>query len=316
MRAWHLPLSSASAPWQPDRSAMARVDSLIQTYRRSVVATLKPLVACHYPDLLTNRDNEYRKMVELATKMTLVGHAITASIGERFDSRRRTTASLFGGCCFLADSFIDDFGEAAARRYLRRFEVLLTRGWFQVQTDRERLFYVILSRLFARRDVLDPALRQAILLLFEAQKRDVAVRLQKAEFQALPRQKQLDLLRRCARDRSGHAINLLGAFLVPDLPLGCLTLIFSAGALIMHIDDHGDCYADRRDGRLTFMNQVRDPTGALRRIFFRCAERLRALPDAAGRDLLIAFLFRYYVTRLEKHRQQRRQGSSAWAVYA
>jgi hypothetical protein len=31
--------------------------------------------------------------------------------------------------------------------------------------------------------------------------------------------------------------------------------------------------------------------------------------------LLIAFLLRYYLTRLEKHRQQRRRSPSAWAVY-
>ena len=36
--------------------------------------------------------------------------------------------SGFGGCCFLADSFIDDFGPDATREYLERIELLLTTG--------------------------------------------------------------------------------------------------------------------------------------------------------------------------------------------
>src|SRR5262245_40990212 len=115
---------SEPAAWQPSPPTMRRVDALIQSYRKRVVGTLQPLVESYYPELLSNPDNEYRKMVELSTKMTLVGHASTESAGHSYDARRRTIASLFGGCCFLADSFIDDFGEEAARDYLQRFEVL------------------------------------------------------------------------------------------------------------------------------------------------------------------------------------------------
>ena len=302
--------------WQPSGSTMARVDSLIQDYRKKVVRTLQPLVRSHYPALFGNPNNEYRKMVELSTKMTLVGHASSEAAGQPYDSRRRRIASLYGSCCFLADSFIDDFGEDAAREYLDRFEVLLTRGWFEVKTDRERLFYVVLARLFAERDLLHPTLRQAILLLYEAQRRDVELRLQTRAFRRLPRRRQLRLLGECARDRSGHAITVLSALLVPELSLEYLNLIFAAGALIMHIDDHGDCYADLREKRMTYMNQVRNPVRALRRIFHAHAERLAlGLPPSNGRDLLIAFLLRYYLTRLEKHREQGRQGASAWAVY-
>jgi hypothetical protein len=39
------------------------------------------------------------------------------------------------------------------------------------------------------------------------------------------------------------------------------------------------------------------------------------LPRSDGRDLLIAFLTRYYLTRIEKHRQQKIKGGSAWAVH-
>ena len=309
-------MEAAEGAWQPSRHVMARVDSLIPRYRRRVVATLEPLVRAHYPALLEKSGSEYRKMLELSTKMTLVGHASAESAGARYDRARSRIATLFGACCFLADSFLDDFGDNAAREYLERFELLLTRGWFEVRTERERLFYVIVARLFAARDVLEPTLRQAILLLYEAQRRDVEMRWRGPSLRALPRRRQLDLLRQCARDRSGHAITVLAAFLVPRFSLAYMNLIFAAGALIMHIDDHGDSYADRAERRLTYMNQVRRPVAALRRIFHRHVERLHAgLPAGSGRDLLIAFLLRYYLTRLEKHRQQRRRGPVAWAVY-
>lgn len=303
-------------PWQPDQRAMAQVDSLIQAYRSRVIATLEPLVRAYYPDLLDKPDNEYRKMVELSTKMTLVGHACSEIAGYPFDARRQTIGSLFGACCFLADSFIDDFGEETTREYLERFELLLTEGWFDIRTDREKLFLVIISRLFAERDILYPTLRQAILSLYEAQKRDVELRLENEDFRRLPRRRQLALLSQCARDRSGHAIIVLSAFLVPEISLAYLNLIFAAGALIMHIDDHGDYYADLNDNRITYMNQVKDPVRALRSVFVAHIERLyHGLPANTGRALLIAFLTRYYLTRLEKRRQQKKQGASAWAVY-
>jgi hypothetical protein len=295
---------------------MARVEGLIQQYRERVTQCLEPLVRANYPALLSGPGNEYRKMVELSTKMTLVGHACTEAAGYPYDKRRQIIGSLFGGCCFLADSFIDDFGEAATQEYLERFEVLLTEGWYEVRTERERLFCVIISRLFGERDVPHPVLRQAILQLFQAQRRDAELRLAHDDFAHLGRREQLRLLRQCARDRSGHAIMVLSTFLVPDVTLAYLSLIFTAGALIMHIDDHGDSLADLHDGRVTYMNQVREPVRALRRIFVSHIERLHlGLPENAGRDLLIAFLTRYYVTRLAKHMEQRRRGGAAWAVY-
>lgn len=310
-------VTSVSAAWQPSSRIMERVDSLIRDYRGHVRGVLDPLVRAHYPLLIDPRHRtEYRKMVELSTKMTLVGHALTESAGAEYDERRRMLASLYGSCCFLADSFIDDFGQDAARDYLRRFETLLTEGWFEPRSDRERLFYVIVGRLFAARDVLDPILRQAILRLYEAQRRDVELRLRPRSLRRLNRRRRLAVLKDCARDRSGHGISALAAFLLPDMTLGYWSLIFGAGALIMHIDDHGDCYADRRDRRVTYMNQVKDPVGALRRLFLGQIDRLHlGLPPGEGHDLMIAFFWRYYITRLAKHRQQKDEGGAAWAVY-
>ncbi len=294
---------------------MQRVDALIQEHRSGVIECLEPLVRAYHPDLLTNPRDEYRKMVELTTKMTLVGRACTQIAGQTWDGRRERIGSLFGGCCFLADSFIDDFGEEATQEYVNRFEILLTRGWFEIKNEREQLFYVIVSRLFGERDVLHPMLRQAILRLFEAQKRDVELRLKSDSFRALPRVRQLELLRQCARDRGGQTSTVLSRFMVPELSLFFFQPIFMAGGLFMYIDDHGDCYSDRHHSRITYMNQVNDPVKALRRIFLAHIGRLLGgLPDNAGRRLLIAFLTRYYLTRIEKHKQQRRH-SESWAVY-
>jgi hypothetical protein len=306
---------AADAPWQPAPTELEKVDALIRSYRGDVVTCLAPLVQTHYPHLLAAGRDEYLKMVELSTKMTLVGHACCEIAGYSYDEHRRTIGSLFGACCFLADSFIDDFGPAATREYVQRLELLLTTGWFDVSTDRERLFYAIVSRLFVSRDVLDPMLRQAILLLFEAQKRDAELRLS-GEIAQLSRRDQLTLLRHCARDRSGHAITVLTGFVAPEIDLAILPYLFTAGALIMHIDDHGDCYSDLRDGRLTYLNQVQRPAATLRKIFVAHVARLYAgLPANPGRDLMIAFLTRYFLTRLEKHRLQRLRDESAWAVY-
>ena len=302
-----------SPSWQPDPSAFEKVDTLIRGYRENVVSSLEPPVRAHYPELLDTP--EYGKMLELSTKMTLVGHAACEIAGYPYDDRRRTIGSLFGCCCFLADSFIDDFGPEASREYLERIGLMLTTGWFDIRTERERLFYAVIGRLFAARDVLDPVLRQAIMLLFDAQKRDSELRLS-SDFAALPRRAQLGLLRVCARDRSGHAISVLTGFVAPRIELSILPHLFTAGALIMHIDDHGDCYADLRDGRLTYLNQVRNPAATLRKIFAQHAARLYAgLPPGEGRDLMLAFLTRYFLTRLEKHRLERRRRDSAWAVY-
>jgi hypothetical protein len=302
-------------PWYPDAAQLEKVETLMRGYRADVVACLEPAARAHYPELIEDGGDEYRKMVELSTKMTLVGHACCEIAGYPYDERRRTIAGLFGGCCFLADSFIDDFGPDATREYLERLELMLQTGWFDVRSDREQLFYAIVARLFAARDVLDPILRQAILLLFDAQKRDTELRLTGSAVD-LPRRERLSLLRRCARDRSGHAITVLTGFVAPEIDLAVLPYLFTAGALIMHIDDHGDCYSDLRHGRLTYLNQVRSPAPTLRRIFVRHVARLHAgLPAGAGRDLMIAFLTRYFLTRLEKHRLQRERSESAWAVY-
>lgn len=309
-------MTASAVPWQPPQPTSERVEALIQEIRAAVSACLTPLVRAYYPALLTNPGDEYRKMIELSTKMTLVGCACTEVAGLPFDARRMRIGSLYGGCCFLADSFIDDFGEETTREYLERFETLLTRGWFEIKTEREKLFYVIVSRLFAERDVFHPLLRQAILRLFEAQRRDVELRLESAAFDALPRRRRLKLLRQVARDRGGQTSTVLSRFLVPEMSLAFLHPIFLAGGLFMYIDDHGDCYSDLHYGRSTFMNQVQRPAVTLRRIFSVHVEHLlRLLPDNAGRQLLIAFLTRYFLTRIEKHRLQERRREASWAVY-
>jgi hypothetical protein len=309
--------ASVSTPiWDPGPSARARVDRVIRLYRNNVSAQLAPLVRTYNPAMMTDGQDEYRKMLELSAKMNVVGHACTEIFGHDYDERRQRIGTLFGACCFLADSFIDDFGEQATREYLERLEVLLTEGWFDLRTDRERLFFVILTRLFVERDLLHPTVRQAILQLYAAQKQDVDLRLQRERSRGGLGRSQLNLLKRCARNRSGHAILVLSAFLVPELPLPQLGLMFTAGALIMYIDDHGDCHSDLQNECITFMNQVRYPERTLKAIFMTHIMRLACgLPQGEGRDLMIAFLTRYYLTRIEKHRQQKMKGASAWAVH-
>jgi hypothetical protein len=302
--------------WDPAPSAQERLDRLFRQYRAGIGACLEPLVRQYNPAMLAGARDEYRKMLELSAKMNVVGHACTEIAGRQYDARRQTIGSLFGACCFLADSFIDDFGEDATRDYLDRLEVLLTEGWFEPRTDRERLFYVVLSRLFAERDILHPTVRQAVLQLYSAQKQDVALRITPVPREGRLSRARLNMLKRCARNRSGHAILVLSAFLLPDLPLAYLARMFGAGALIMYIDDHGDCHSDRRSRRITFMNQVRHPERTLKALFQSHIKQLAlGLPPGEGRDLLIAFLTRYYLTRVEKHRQQKNKGGSAWAVY-
>ena len=305
-----------SMPPRAPRITAASLDSLMRASRRRAEQVLRPIVDRYYPAMPAASPLEYRKMIALTTKMAMVGMACTRVAGYPFDSRRARIACLYGACCFLGDSFLDDFGEEAAWDYLARYELLLTKGWFEIRSDRERLFYIVLARLFAERDILDPTLRQAIFGLYLAQKRDVTLRSADLGPGRSARRRRLSALRECARDRSGHAITLLSLLLVPKLPLGYHCHIYTAGSLIMHIDDHGDCYFDRHHRRLTYMNQVRSPGRALRAIFTRGVERIRrGLPDNEGRDLLIAFLNRYYATRLRKHRLERRRGEISWTVY-
>jgi hypothetical protein len=309
-------MGEAVRDWRPRPETAARLDALAHHYRSLVRATFEPMVRAHYSDLLTVAPGEYHKMLELSTKMTLVGHACAELAGYDFAERRQRIAMLFGACCFLADSFLDDFGVDATRAYLARFEALLSTGWFEIRSDREQLFYVIIARLFAERDVLDPIVRQAILHLHMAQAQDVGLRLDPGGGLPLSRRERWDMLRQCARNRSGHAIITLSSFLVPRLSMTFLSLIFWAGALVMYIDDHGDCHTDLKDGRVTYMNQVHDPERALRRIFSEHMQKLaKGFPSGSGRDLLLAFLMRYYRTRVAKHRQQKRAGGSAWDVY-
>lgn len=293
-------------------ASVAGIEQLARRYRRVVRKVLGPLVSAYYPALGAAEQLEYRKMLELSTKMALVGHACTEVAGEIFDPGRQRLAILYGGCCFLADSFLDDFGEAAAREYLARFERLLQTGWFEIRNERERLFYVILAALFAERDVLAPLLRQAILALHLAQAEDVRLR---HGVTGLRRSQELALLRRSAQNRSGHAILLLTMFLVQNVNIPYLAGLFAAGALIAFIDDHGDCHSDRKDGRVTYMNRLSDPERSLRRIYTRHRRRIvEGLAPGPGREKLLGFLARYYVTRLEKHRRQR-EGGAAWDVY-
>ncbi len=288
----------------------------MRSFRPRVEEHLRPIVQEHYPAMIASGDAEYRKMVELSSKMSMVGLACTEIGGHAFDERRLRIASLFGSCCFLGDSFLDDFGEDTAKEYLDRYEMLLTKGWFEIRNDREQLFYVVLGRLFAERDVLDTMLRQAIFGLFLSQKRDVELRRGSAELHSLTRRSRLAVLKRCARDRSGHAITMLALFLVPQLPLQYHGAIYTAGSLIMFIDDHGDCHYDRYYQRLTFMNQVKRPADRLGRIYRESIRRIcDGLPRSNGRELLVAFLYRYYVTRLRKHRFERERGASSWTVY-
>jgi hypothetical protein len=64
------------------------------------------------------------------------------------------------------------------------------------------------------------------------------------------------------------------------------------------------------------MNQVRHPVPILRHIFENTLRRLQAgLPDNGGKQLLCAFLHRYFVTRLEKHAREGQAGGLSWAVY-
>lgn len=305
-----------SPAWQPTHAMSLSLDSYIQKCQQRVEECLELLVDAYFPSMkAVNGGLEYRKMLALSTKMTVVGTACAWIAGYPFDERRLRISCLYGACCFLGDGFIDDYGEAASLEYLQRYERLLTKGWFEVRNQRERVFYIVLRRLFSERDILQPMVRQAIWKLFLAQKRDVELRATALD-SGQTRRSQLQQLRECARDRSGHAITLLSLLLVPGLALEYHCPIYTAGSLIMYIDDHGDCYFDRHRNCRTYMNQLREPARTLRRIFNQNVERIyRGLPKSKGRDLLIAFLNRYCVTRLRKHHLEKSRDATSWAVY-
>jgi hypothetical protein len=302
--------------WIPARDDLSTVDSLMKTYRERVRATLVPLVERYCPSIAKGPGIEIEKMLELSAKMTMVGHACAEVAGAGFDAHRMTISTLYGGCCFLADSFIDDYGDEAARDYVSRFERLLTKGWFDIRNDREELFYVIISRLFSRRNAFDPMVRQAILSLFRAQRRDIFLRLDAPSLRALPRRTQLRVLKLCARDRSGHGILVLAHFVAPGMSLTCHGLLYLSGALIMYIDDHGDYFADKRCNRITYINQVAFPESTLRKMHADTMRRLTGeLPENNGKRLLCTFLYRYFTTRIEKHNREREKGGLSWSVY-
>jgi hypothetical protein len=302
--------------WQPKPTTLSVLDRLIKKYQKKADHELRELVEKYHPALLAEGSGEYKKMVALTAKMTLVGHACCETAGFPFDNRRQTIAILYGGACFLADSFIDDYGETMTREYIDRFERMLTKGWFEIRNDREKLFYIILSRIFMLCNVLLPCSRQAIFAVFLAQKRDITLRLNAPTFQLLSRKEQLRMLRCCARDRSGHAIMALANLLVPYISLTVHYHLFNAGALISCTDDHGDCFADLNNRRLTYMNQITEPEKALTKMYNDTVVRLQNdLPDTPAKDILCAFLFRYFTTRLDKHTAEKEKGGLSWAVY-
>lgn len=300
----------------PGDKKLSEIELLAKSYRKKVESYLRPLILSYYPQLIKKDDNEYRKMIELSTKMSIVGKACTEIAGQEFSARHQLISALYGGSCFLADSFIDDFGNKTAKEYLQRFELLLTKGWFDIKSEREQLLYIFLSRLFAERDVFDPMLRQAIFSLFVAQKRDVELRINAYTYKALTRPRKLSLLKNCARDRGGHTIITLLCFLVPDFPLQYYHSIFTAGTLFMYIDDHGDFYPDLYGNRITYMNQVKHPAQILSRIFNKGISTLiGGLPENSGRNIMTDFLIRYFITRLKKHSLLKTKGELSWAVY-
>ncbi|MEK6589230.1 MAG: hypothetical protein AABZ11_00980 [Nitrospinota bacterium] len=302
--------------WWPKKRHLSNINSIVKKHRIGVEKNLLPLVNAYYPVLVTKHSGEYRKMIELTTKMTMVGRACTEIAGYPFDERRLKISSLFGACCFLADSFIDDFGEEASKEYIERFELLLTKGWFEIRTKREGLFYIIVSRIFAERDVLDTIVRQAIFWQFMAQKRDIGLRIGLLRFSKLSHSKKLNLLRECSRDKGGCVASVLSLLLVPEIPLRYRHLFYMAGMLFQYIDDYGDYHYDRYYNRMTYMNQVRYPSGTLRRILYKYIQILHeGLPGCMGRDILLTFLLRYFVTRLEKHRLEQYRGEYSWTIY-
>lgn len=309
-------MEKISQLWWYEESHILEIKSLIKEHRAGVKKNISDIVKAHYPSLMSKRDGEYRKMVELTTKMTVVARACTEIAGELFDERRMKIASLFGVCCFLADSFIDDFGEDASKEYIERFELLLTKGWFEIRTKREQLFYVIVSRIFAERDVFDVMLRQAIFRQFMAQKRDISLRLGMLPFSSLSRTNKLNLLRECGRDKGGCVILVLSLLLVPEMPLKYLNLLYSAGVMFQYIDDYGDYHYDRHYNRLTYMNYVGHPYRTLCRNMYKYISVMHeGLPECKGRDILFTFLTKYFVTRLEKHRLEQYRGEYSWTTY-
>jgi hypothetical protein len=176
----------------------------------------------------------------------------------------------------------------------------------------ERAFYIVIARLFWEKDILQPMLRQALCSLFDVQKLDVELSLRPKP----SRRRNLAVLKNCGRDRSGHAITVLTLLLVPGLPLAKHHVLYQTGCLISYIDDYGDFYFDRALGKATYINRVRAPKKFLRQTFDATTALVdRELNDSPGRDLLKAFLHRYFTTRLRKHQTERLREDKARPVY-
>ena len=126
---------SGDEPWQPDSAQIERVDELIRGYRREVVTGLEPSVRAHYPELLEDPGDEYRKMLELSTKMTLVGHACCEIAGyplRRAAATEREPRSAAAAFSPTASSTTSARTRPASTS--QRIELLLTTGWFDVRT--------------------------------------------------------------------------------------------------------------------------------------------------------------------------------------
>lgn len=299
-----------------ERMSSSDIHALIEIHRTEVKKNLSEMVNVHYPSLITKKDGEFQKMIELTTKMTIVGRACTEIAGEKFEERRMKISGLFGACCFLADGFVDDFGEDASKEYIERFELLLTKGWFEIRTKREELFYIVVSRIFAERDVFNTMVRQAIFWQFMAQKRDIGLRFGMLNFSCLSRSKKLNPFRNCGRDKGGCVILVLSLLLVPETTSKYLHLLYTTGMLFQYIDDYGDYHYDRYYNRKTYMNQVIHPYRTLRRIMDKYIPILyESLPESRGKDILLTFLITYFVTRLEKHRLEQFRGKYSWTTY-
>jgi hypothetical protein len=64
------------------------------------------------------------------------------------------------------------------------------------------------------------------------------------------------------------------------------------------------------------MNQVPDPAKTLRMLYNETLSLIRTrLPQGRGLDLMSGFLYRYFITRLEKHEREKAHGGLSWAVY-
>ncbi|MDH3973405.1 MAG: hypothetical protein OEV42_03905 [Deltaproteobacteria bacterium] len=293
------------------------IDHCLKRLRDKADEVLRPLATSYYPAMIAHdHASEFNKMRELSTKMMLVGQACAEIAGYEFNDKLIMLSALFGGCCFLGDSFIDDYDDEETLDYINRLERLLTKGWFEISDDREKLFYVIVTRLFSECDVFEEKTRQAIFGQFLAQKRDALWRLDHTELMSLSHDEKIDALLQCANDRGGYVTLVLSLVLTEELSLHYQHILYLAGKLFMHIDDHGDHHQDKYNKRFTYMNSIDNPADKLEKLFNNIVSKIKSdLPENGGRDILTNFLTRYYHTRLKKHILEQNRGSSRWVIY-